>query len=33
VRTLDSLELEYPQLSKEELKALDAAKISLMEQD
>jgi len=33
VRTLESLDLEYPQLSKEEVKALDAAKVSLMEKD
>jgi PPK2 family polyphosphate:nucleotide phosphotransferase len=31
VRTLDSLDLQYPVLSKDELKALDAAKVSLLE--
>jgi len=31
VRTLESLDLEYPQLSKEEVKTLEAAKVSLME--
>jgi PPK2 family polyphosphate:nucleotide phosphotransferase len=29
IRTLDSLDLKYPQLSKEELRGLDAAKVSL----
>ena len=29
IRALDSLDLKYPQLSKEELRELDAAKVSL----
>jgi PPK2 family polyphosphate:nucleotide phosphotransferase len=33
IRTLDSLDLQYPQLSKDELKALDAAKVSLLEKE
>ncbi|HEY6805671.1 MAG TPA: polyphosphate kinase 2 family protein [Pyrinomonadaceae bacterium] len=33
IRTLDSLDLEYPELSKDELKALDAARVSLLEKD
>jgi hypothetical protein len=32
IRTLDSLDLQYPQLSKDELEGLDAAKASLLEQ-
>jgi PPK2 family polyphosphate:nucleotide phosphotransferase len=31
IKTLDSLDLKYPQLSKEELRALDAARVSLEE--